>query len=173
MGFARGLQRGDAARFASCRAAFHQTASGRGLSSSPGGAGAGETDEIFRIAGLMDVVQSEGAEFFDHNRPTFPGGEARVRTGEGCRRTTASVMVNPRVLEYETLITLNQLKVHETATVTLSLKNIAMSYPAADYYGHPRGDERQHDFLPTCTHSSPPWRSAFQRSSRLPWVIRR
>ena len=36
-----------------------------------GGAGAGETDEIFRIAGLMDVVQSEGAEFFDHNRPPF------------------------------------------------------------------------------------------------------
>jgi uncharacterized protein (DUF362 family) len=50
----------------------------------------------------------------------------------------ASVMVNPRVLEYDTLIALNQLKVHQTATVTLALKNIAMSYPAADYYGHPR-----------------------------------
>ena len=48
-----------------------------------------------------------------------------------------SVMVNPRVLEYETLIALNQLKLHETATVTLALKNIAMSFPAADYYGHP------------------------------------
>jgi uncharacterized protein (DUF362 family) len=47
-------------------------------------------------------------------------------------------MVNPRVLEYETLISLAQLKLHETATVTLSLKNIAMSFPAADYYGHPR-----------------------------------
>jgi len=50
----------------------------------------------------------------------------------------ASVMVNPRVLGYDTLISLNQLKVHKTATVTLALKNIAMSYPAADYYGHPR-----------------------------------
>src|SRR5947207_15428160 len=36
-----------------------------------GGSGAGETDEIFRIAGLMDVVQEERAEFFDHNRPPF------------------------------------------------------------------------------------------------------
>lgn len=53
-------------------------------------------------------------------------------------------MVNPRVLEYETLIAVNQLKVHETATVTLALKNIAMSYPAADYYGHPRS-RRQHE----------------------------
>src|SRR5207237_3349443 len=45
-------------------------------------------------------------------------------------------------------ITLNQLKVHETATITLGLKNVAMSYPAADYYGHPRGNEkRKHHFF--------------------------
>src|SRR5439155_21591171 len=36
-----------------------------------GGAGAGETDEIMRLSGMMDVVKSEGAEFFDHNRPPF------------------------------------------------------------------------------------------------------
>src|SRR5439155_2327639 len=53
-----------------------------------------------------------------------------------------SVMVNPRVLEYETLIAVNQLKLHETATVTLALKNIAMSFPAADYYGHPRHSQK-------------------------------
>lgn len=57
-------------------------------------------------------------------------------------------MVNPRVLEYETLIALNQLKLHRTATVTLALKNIAMSFPAADYYGHPRSTEKhQHRFF--------------------------
>src|ERR671937_2826574 len=33
-----------------------------------GGAGAAETDEVFRVAGLMDVVEEEGAVFFDHNR---------------------------------------------------------------------------------------------------------
>src|SRR5438270_1658113 len=36
-----------------------------------GGAGAGETDEIFRVAGLMDVVEQEGATFFDHNHAPF------------------------------------------------------------------------------------------------------
>src|SRR3954468_22731519 len=36
-----------------------------------GGAGAAETDDVFRIAGLMDVVKQEHAEFFDHNRPPF------------------------------------------------------------------------------------------------------
>ena len=52
------------------------------------------------------------------------------------------VIVNPRVLEYETLVSLAQLKLHETATVTLALKNIAMSFPAADYYGHPRHSQK-------------------------------
>src|SRR5690349_9702010 len=36
-----------------------------------GGAGAAETDDVFRVAGLMDVVEEEGAAFFDHNRPPF------------------------------------------------------------------------------------------------------
>jgi uncharacterized protein (DUF362 family) len=57
-------------------------------------------------------------------------------------------MVNPGVLEYESLIALNQLKVHRTATVTLALKNIAMSFPAAGYYGHPRSREKhEHRFF--------------------------
>jgi uncharacterized protein (DUF362 family) len=42
----------------------------------------------------------------------------------------------------------NQLKLHETATVTLTLKNIAMSFPAADYYGHPRSTQQhEHRFF--------------------------
>src|SRR5438045_8998519 len=62
-------------------------------------------------------------------------------------------MVNPRVLEYETLIALNQLKLHETATVTLSLKNIAMSFPAADYYGHPRSTRKHENWFFADMHS--------------------
>jgi uncharacterized protein (DUF362 family) len=57
-------------------------------------------------------------------------------------------MVNPRLLRYETLISLSQLKLHSTATVTMALKNIAMSFPAADYYGHPRSKQKhQHAFF--------------------------
>jgi uncharacterized protein (DUF362 family) len=103
-----------------------------------GGAGAGETDEIFRIVGLMDIVEQEGAEFFDHNRGPFQEVELRYDPPSDVAGPQKSVMVNPRVLEYDTLISLAQLKLHATATVTLSLKNIAMSFPAADYYGHPR-----------------------------------
>lgn len=109
-----------------------------------GGAGAAETDEVFRIGGLMEVVREEGAEFFDHNRPPFVPVDLEYRPSADVSGPQSSIMVNPRVLDYETLIAVNQLKLHETATVTLALKNIAMSFPAADYYGHPRST-RKHD----------------------------
>jgi len=112
-----------------------------------GGSGAGETDEIFKIVGLMDIVEEEGATFFDHNRMPFEPVDLEYKPRADVKGPQKSVMVNPRVLEYETLIALNQLKLHRTATVTLALKNIAMSYPAADYYGHPRSkEEHQNEF---------------------------
>jgi uncharacterized protein (DUF362 family) len=107
-----------------------------------GGAGAAETEDVFRIGGLLDVVREEGAEFVDHNRAPFVSVDLTYRPSAEVSGPQASVMVNPRVLEYETLIALNQLKLHETATVTLALKNIAMSFPAADYYGHPRSTQK-------------------------------
>jgi uncharacterized protein (DUF362 family) len=107
-----------------------------------GGAGAAQTDEVFRLAGLMGVVEQEGVTFFDHNRPPFVSVPLPYAPERDVRGPQQAVMVNPRVLEYETLIAVNQLKLHETATVTLALKNIAMSFPAADYYGHPRSTQR-------------------------------
>ncbi len=107
-----------------------------------GGAGAAETEDVFRVAGLLSVVEEEGAVFFDHNRPPFTEVPLEYAPGADVDGPQKSVMVNPRVLEYETLVSLAQLKLHETATVTLSLKNTAMSFPAADYYGHPRHSEK-------------------------------
>jgi uncharacterized protein (DUF362 family) len=113
-----------------------------------GGAGAAETDEVFRYAGLTDVVEDERCALFDHNRPPFSPVELTYAPDRDVNGPQQAVMVNPRVLEYETLVSLAQLKLHATATVTLSLKNIAMSYPAADYYGHPRSRQRhEHCFF--------------------------
>jgi uncharacterized protein (DUF362 family) len=113
-----------------------------------GGAGAAETDDVFRIAGLMDVVEQEGAEFFDHNRPPFKEVELEYAPDQEVRGPQQKVTVNQRVLEYQTLVAVNQLKLHQTATVTMALKNIAMSYPAADYYGHPRSEQKhKHTFF--------------------------
>lgn len=96
-----------------------------------GGSGAGETDDIFRLLGIDRVILEEGVEFFDHNRPPYTS----VALYHGPQ---AEVMVNGHVLDYDTIISLAQHKVHHIAAVTLSMKNIAMSFPAGDYYGHPR-----------------------------------
>jgi uncharacterized protein (DUF362 family) len=113
-----------------------------------GGAGAAETADVFRCSGMMEALEAEGVEFHDHNRPPFTDvalAYAPSRDVEGPQRT---VKVNQRVLSYETLIAVNQLKLHRTATVTMALKNIAMSFPAADYYGHPRSkEEHRHAFF--------------------------
>jgi uncharacterized protein (DUF362 family) len=103
-----------------------------------GGAGAADTEEVFRLAGLMDVVAQEGATCFDHHRPPFTAMPLEYKPEADVHGPQASVMENPRVLAYDTLIALNQLKVHQTATGTLAVKNIVMSYPAADSSGHPR-----------------------------------
>jgi hypothetical protein len=65
------------------------------------------------------------------DRPPFTALALEYKPEAEVHGPQSSVIVNPRVLEYDTLIALNQLKVHQTATVTLALKNIVMSYPAA------------------------------------------
>lgn len=96
-----------------------------------GGAGAGETGEIFRLLGIDRVIREEEVEFFDHNRPPF----TRVGLYHGPQD---EVMVNGHIFDYDSIISLAQHKAHHIAEVTLSMKNIAMSFPAGDYYGHPR-----------------------------------
>jgi uncharacterized protein (DUF362 family) len=102
-----------------------------------GGAGLMETEEVFKNLGYPEVIESEGVEWFDHNKAPFVPVD--LTFGPQHR-----VMVNPRVLTYEKLVSLAQLKVHSTAAVTLAIKNMAMSYPAADFYGHPRVKQELH-----------------------------
>lgn len=106
-----------------------------------GGAGAAETTDVFEYSGMMEALKQEGVGFIDHNRPPF----VPVKLDYGPQQ---EVMVNESVLRIETLVSLAQLKVHAAATVTLNLKNIAMSFPAADYYGHPRASQQhRHRFF--------------------------
>jgi uncharacterized protein (DUF362 family) len=106
-----------------------------------GGAGDGQTDEIFHLLGIDEVIKKEGVEFFDHNRGPFKAVPLEFSPQK-------EIMINPYLLIYDTLISLAQHKVHEYAEVTLTMKNIGMSFPAADYYGHPRKvQEKPHEFF--------------------------
>lgn len=96
-----------------------------------GGAGGCETETVFRLSGMMDAVQAQGAEFVDMNKPPF----TRVPLAFGPEN---ELVVNPLVPQIEVWVSLALLKVHSTTTVTLSMKNLGMALPAADHYGHPR-----------------------------------
>ena len=106
-----------------------------------GGSGAAETGDVFHYLGIDRVIEEEKVSFFDHNRAPFQSVSLDYGPME-------KVMVNPHIFEYDCLVSLAQHKVHNSAEVTLSMKNIAMSYPAADYYGHPRESyERPHNIF--------------------------
>ena len=96
-----------------------------------GGAGASETDMVFRVTGMDRVVAEEQVRYVDHNKPPF----ATVPLDYG---PMPAVVVHEGVLRYETVVSLSQLKVHSQSVIVGAVKNIAMSWPAADYYGHPR-----------------------------------
>lgn len=67
------------------------------------GLGAAETEDVVRFAGLPDVIDEEGVEFFDHNRPPFEEVALDYSPARDVEGLQCSVMVNRRVLEYETL----------------------------------------------------------------------
>jgi len=96
-----------------------------------GGSGAAETSDVFHYLGIDKVIEEERVNFFDHNKGPFQAVELDYGPMH-------EVMINPHILEYDTIISLAQHKVHSSAMVTLSMKNIALSFPGADYYGHPR-----------------------------------
>jgi uncharacterized protein (DUF362 family) len=127
-----------------------------------GGAGAAETEDVLRLSGMLDVIRDERVELVDHNRPPFETVALTYPDDLEVQGPQHEVVVNRRVLTYDTLVSLAQLKLHETATVTLALKNIAMSLPAADHYGHPRkkgsGEhffDDMHSFIAAMAHRFP------------------
>src|SRR4051794_12272315 len=65
-----------------------------------GGAGAAETEDVFRYSGMLDVVQEEGLEFYDHNRAPFVPVELEYAPDREVTGPQRAVMVNPRVLQY-------------------------------------------------------------------------
>ena len=59
-----------------------------------------------RLAGMLDVIAEEGATFFDHNRPPFVSVDLDYAPDRDVAGPQKSVMVNRRVLEYDTLVSL-------------------------------------------------------------------
>ncbi|SHF22998.1 Uncharacterized conserved protein, DUF362 family [Caldanaerobius fijiensis DSM 17918] len=104
------------------------------------GSGEKDTAEIMNSMGFDQVIKSEGVEFIDLNKGPF----IRVDLNHD---SPSSTNLNKLFDEMTFLISFTQLKVHEEATVSASIKNIAMGWPPAEEHGHPKKDKGIHKNL--------------------------
>lgn len=95
------------------------------------GSGERETVEIMKSSGFEAIINEEKVEFVDLNHGPF------VRIGLNHDRVPATSL-NRLYHEMTLLISFTQLKMHEEATLSAAIKNIALSWPPAEEHGFPK-----------------------------------
>lgn len=99
-----------------------------------------ETPAIMKTCGYEKVILEEDAEFIDLNEGPFtaiPLSHGRV----------PQTKINKLFEEMTFLISFAQLKIHEEATVSAAIKNVALGWPPAAVHGFPKKDLGIHDDL--------------------------
>lgn len=91
----------------------------------------GETKDVMDSVGFGKVISDEGVEFIDLNHGPF------VRINLNHPIVTATNL-NKLFEEVTVLISFTQLKQHEEATMSATIKNIALGWPPADEHGQPK-----------------------------------
>lgn len=104
------------------------------------GSGEKDTAEIMRTVGFDKVIQSEGVEFIDLNKGPF----IRIDLNHDSPVATS---INKLYDEMTFLISFTQLKYHQEATMSASIKNITMGWPPAYEHGHPKTNQGIHKNL--------------------------
>lgn len=104
------------------------------------GSGGTETTEVMTSVGYDKVIKEEDVEFIDMNYGPF----IELKLDHHIIKTTP---INKIVDEVDVIISFTQLKYHEEATVTASIKNVAMGYPPASVHGFPKKRTGIHEDL--------------------------
>ncbi len=104
------------------------------------GSGEKDTAKIMKAVGFEEVIQSEGAQFVDLNKGPF----VRLNLNHD---SPSATNLNKLYDEATFLISFSQLKLHREATISASIKNIAMGWPPAEEHGHPKMNKGIHNNL--------------------------
>jgi uncharacterized protein (DUF362 family) len=104
------------------------------------GSGQKSTDEIMKYCGFQKVIDEEGVEFIDLNQ----GPYTRINLSHP---RVPALNLNKLFNEMTFLISYAQLKLHEEATMSAAIKNIAMGWPSAEEHGYPKKKLGIHDDL--------------------------
>ncbi len=104
------------------------------------GSGGSPTPQVFEEVGYRPIVEEEGVEFIDLNYGPYT--EIKLN-----HHAPASTRLNQLYEETDVLISFTQIKVHEEATVSLGIKNIALGWPPAEIHGFPKKEQGIHTDL--------------------------
>lgn len=108
------------------------------------GSGGAETKDVLERYGCGEVLRKEDVDFVDLNY-----GDFRELNLGG--KVVKSTKINTLIDRTDVLISFTQLKIHEEACMSASIKNMALSWPPAQQHGHPKKDlgihNDLHDFI--------------------------
>lgn len=89
------------------------------------------TSELMKIVGYEKIIQEEKVEFVDLNHGPF----TRISLNHNSPNATN---LHKLYDEMTFLISFTQLKMHNVATMSAAIKNIAMGWPPTEEHGHPK-----------------------------------
>ncbi len=104
------------------------------------GSGGASTMQVYKEYGYKRIIDEEGVEFVDLNSGEF----IEINLKHDIVRNTK---INYLIKETDVLISFTQLKFHEEATMSASIKNMALSWPPADVHGYPKKSLGIHEDL--------------------------
>ncbi|MDF2613968.1 MAG: hypothetical protein K0S71_1754 [Clostridia bacterium] len=104
------------------------------------GSGSGNTKQVMEQVGFDRVIQEEQVEFIDFNMGPYV--ELQLN-----HEKPSTIKVNKIINEMTYYISFTQLKAHEEATMSASIKNIALSWPSTEEHGAPKKNLGIHEEL--------------------------
>ena len=104
--------------------------------------GSGGTDsmKVLQTAGFDKIIEEENVKFVDMNYGHFFDIELDWPI-------LKSTPLNKVIEDADVIISFTQLKYHEEATITASIKNICLGYPPASVHGFPKKNTGIHEDL--------------------------
>jgi uncharacterized protein (DUF362 family) len=104
------------------------------------GSGSGNTEQVMKDVGYDKIIQDEQIEFIDFNKGPYM--ELQLNHNK-----PNIIKVNKIIEEITYYISFTQLKVHEEATISASIKNVALSWPSTEEQGAPKKNLGIHEDL--------------------------
>ena len=104
------------------------------------GSGGDATDKVMEYVGYDKVISRNNVRFVDLNYGPYKQIELN-------HTYPSSTKINKLYDEVDVIISFTQLKVHEEATISAGMKNIALGWPPAQIHGFPKKNLGIHEDL--------------------------